>query len=737
MIPRFIEFCLHWRWTLFLTGVATAVLAFLLTGPVEFDQSLVSMFPRNDPVRESFGLLRRTFGDDEVVLAVYRDPHLLTDQGIGRLEELTRQLSSLSGVSDAISLASVPLARPLLTASSPARANLLNLLEGLLIGSDHQTAAVVVKLASSEEEADSQTTVANIRRVVLDHDPDGTIAGEPALVMEGYRLLKRDGKVLTSTAICLLLLVVAVCFQSVRWMLVPATVVAWTILIHRAFLQACDFEISMVSSMLTAMITVLTVATVMHAIVRFRGYVEMGDTVDVAFRRTVDLLYAPILWAIGTDIVAFSSLTVTEVGPVRDYGWMMALAAGLIPVGMVLFLPVLLVAWQSGDTCRTAWTPGKLRRALRRSALFVYRHRPLLTGLAGLILVFAVMGSLRLEVESDFTKNFRRHSEIVHSYQQIEEHLGGAGMWDVLIPFTPPLSDSLIEKLRHLAADLREVEIDEDESTVRLSKVFTIADVLDAFSSLPGGGWSSWLPVGAKLGLLRTQSPRLVESLLHIPATPGEDAYARIMLRAREQQSLPAKKGLRHEVERIVESHFPQARITGLYVLLSSLIDTILRDQWRALGIAGIGMTVMLVCAFRSPWLALIGLVPNAVPLLFVTGVMGWLGVKVNLGIAMIATVSIGLSVDSTIHYIHAFRRAVRQGESLVSAAVGAHETAGRALTYSTLCLVMGFSALITSEFMPTVYFGATVGLTMLGGLVGNLILLPLMLTTLPRRMVG
>lgn len=187
-------------------------------------------------------------------------------------------------------------------------------------------------------------------------------------------------------------------------------------------------------------------------------------------------------------------------------------------------------------------------------------------------------------------------------------------------------------------------------------------------------------------------------------------------------------------VRRIVAEEFPAApdrpggEVTGFFVLLAQLVERLLADQWAAFLVATAGILLLLAVSLRSVALALVALVPNALPIFLVLGLLGWIGEPVNMGTAMIAAVSMGLSVDSSIHYIVAFRRRLAL-DGAVEAALGvAHETAGRAMVFATLALVVGFLALLSSSFIPTVSFGALCCLTLTGGLAGNLVVLPVLL---------
>jgi len=197
-----------------------------------------------------------------------------------------------------------------------------------------------------------------------------------------------------------------------------------------------------------------------------------------------------------------------------------------------------------------------------------------------------------------------------------------------------------------------------------------------------------------------------------------------------------ARQRIIEQVKRIVHEEFPQetndhgraAEVTGFFVLLTYLIDSLLADQWLAFAVACAGIGLMMLIAFRNPLYALVALVPNVLPIVIVTGLLGWSGLKINMGAAMIAAVSMGLSIDSSIHYITSFQRARREGKNVATSLGTVHQSVGRAMVFSTLALIAGFIVLCFSDFIPTVYFGALVSLTMLGGLAGNLLVLPLLL---------
>ncbi|MEX0937073.1 MAG: MMPL family transporter [Pirellulales bacterium] len=723
MTSKLVDRWIRGRWWLLAIGVVVAALSLLPAQHLAFDRSIENMFAPSDPLLVSYRRLQRTFGGNELVLAAYEDPRLLTPQGIERLAKLEARLLRVPGVKAVLSLRS-PLGDEILEDRALAR-RYRELFTGYTHSDDYQTAAAVVMLVPEREtDVPRAETVEQLRAAVAPLD-SGTVAGEPVMIVDGFRFIEEDGQRLGTSSTVLLMLTIAACFRSLRWMLVPLAVVQWTLLVTRAVLVWGGVRLSMVSSMLTAIVTVVGVATVVHIIVRFREGRDRGLSPSEALRFAGLLLAGPIVWACLTDAVGFGSLLTGNVGPVRDFGLMMALGATLVIAAVALLVPGLALAGRIDVDPQRVWGEVWLGRGLGQ-ALRTVRWRPKSIAL-GVLLVTAAMtaGSARLEVESDFTRNFRRGSRIVQSYQFIEQRLGGAGVWDIILPAPERLNWQYLSRVLALEERLR-------REVPQLTKVLSLADAVEAgapvdLKRVPLAAVRNTM-VRTSLTVMRGRMPEFYSALYgEDPQHPGEH-FLRIMLRAREQQPSDQKQAMIEQVRRISREEFPEAEVTGYFVLLTRLIESIVRDQWVAFGVAATGIWLMMLIAFRSPLLALIALVPNVLPVLLVMGLMGWLGLKINMGAAMIAAVSIGLSVDSSIHYLTAFRRRRDEGASLNEALDSVQQSVGRAVSFATLALVVGFSTLCLSQFVPTIYFGVLVSLTMLGGLAGNLIVLPLLL---------
>jgi predicted RND superfamily exporter protein len=759
---RVTDWLIAWRWPLLLAGVVAAAVAWPVAGRLSFDRSVENMFAEDDPVMGPFRRLRRAFGANEVVMAVYVDDELLhkDKRGIRRLASIADRLERVPGVASVVSLDRLLAQNEADKAVQPpdylpldsrlARAA-IELFEGYTHGADGRTAAVACMLtAEAEAELSRWETVRDLRAVMEDL-PDGLapgmLSGEPVMVVEGFRFVEEDAGRLGFWSTVLLSIVILICFRSIRWVLIPVAVVQLTLLLAKALIVWWGLRLTMVSSMLTAIVTVVGIATVMHVIVRFGDARRAGREPRAALSHAGGLVAVAIFWACSTDAAGFASLRVARVEPVQDFGLMMALGSLLVVVSVAMLLPGLALLGGTADHPRRAWGEGLLSAQLKWLIREV-ESRPavlatLLLGVAALI----IAGTARLKVESDFTRNFRAKSKIVTSYVFVEEHLGGAGVWDIVVPAPENLDWEYLKRILELEDRLRtEVVLADTRHPDRpsqpgLTKVISLADMVVAGASrdldrVPFAFVRNSL-VRVGLQRMRDRLPDFYDALYgEDQGEPGRHSF-RVMLRSRERQPAEQKRLLISQVTEIVREEFPPTdttpggEVTGYFVVLASLIDSMVRDQWTTFAVAAVAITVMMLVALRDLRLALIALIPNALPILAVMGLMGWFGLKINMGAAMIAAVSLGLSVDSSIHYLTSFQRARRAGNSVHDALTDVEQTVGRAMVFSTLALIVGFLVLLTSSFIPTVWFGGLVSLAMLGGLAGNLVVLPVLLKLL------
>ncbi len=508
---------------------------------------------------------------------------------------------------------------------------------------------------------------------------------------------------------------------------------------HALVLCDCGLELTMISSMLVAIVTVIGIATTMHWLHHFQSdHARGGSKIDVV-RSSLRSVFQPLAWACLTDAIAFAALLMARVEPIRDYGAMMCVASLVTLIGVLCLGPglVLLFDFPQRGSTRDDEKSGMNFTTARYLEIGIGMRRTAIATLF-IAIILVVVGTPRLTIETDFLKNFRPDSNLVEGYQIVERELSGAGVWDAVIPAPTPLSEEYLRYVSALEARLK------DLPGGGPTKIISLVDA-EAISRL--SPLLSLLPLELRLAAMRTAMPDFYDSMLQRPNPSGIQSL-RIMLRAREAMSSAEKQQLissvRREIEEavsepaFVECFAAERRgdlqaappiVTGYYVLLPKLVESVIADQWICLGAAMLGIGTVLWLAIGDWKLALIALIANTLPSLACVAFLGIVNIPINLGVVMIAAVSLGLSVDSSLHYLIDYRRRRRAGETQRSALHLTQRQIGTPIICSSLSLILGFLSLCTSDFLPTVWFGGMAAAAIVMGMFANLIWLPVFLT--------
>lgn len=792
---------------LLLAAVALVVAAIPMSERLQFDQRIESFFAHDNPDLKILERSRRDFGGDEFVIVAWTEERLfnidadqtypetlndvlavnfmpeVSESANARIEATTEQLNAIPGVN-----ASQTQHLPGLLHKAPryraARRAMVRMFEGSLVGQDGRTTGILLQLQTQEDAGIARgDTLKQIRSVAEAMSADVgevAVAGEPVQVFDMFEIVEEDGQTLFLVSLVILASVLLLMFRGVRWVLAPVGLVLGAAIATRAILVLVGAELSMVSSMMNSLVTVIGIATFMHVIVHYRelrtkhsklqptGQTDEQNAAGFGLvaQQTLRDMAVPVFWTCVTTGVGFASLLVSQITPVRSFAIMMCLATAVVFIGCCVIMPATLA---SGSRLRSpAQVPLEhwLDRALQLTCRAV-ENRPAIAGLiCAALFVGSIPGVLSLEIETDFSKNFKESSTIVQSLRFVEGRLGGAGSWEVSFD-TPEetsehyvLNDDFLSQVRRLTEALREMTAGDD--SIRVLSLTDIGEIPP--KRLFGTPTKT-------LARIRRLQPLMIDNFYN-----NEARRMRIVLRSKEQQPTEQKAKQIVAIRECVSNFFEAERMaaleaevlrkaeaaaadpgdavavadtpavatflqetppaaSGMFVLLAELILSLLDDQLKSFIVACVGILLCITVAFRSLRLGIISLFPNVFPVAVVMGTLGWIGSPVNIGTAMITSVSMGLTVDSTIHYITAFERA-RRHTTVANALQIAHSGAGRAVVFAHLALVAGFLVLTASRFVPLVYFGALLSLSMIGGLFGDLVLLPLLLRWTTRETV-
>ncbi len=661
---------------------------------------------------------------------------------------------------------------------------------GVTLGPDAITTALVVQLhreLGKPEEAGQK--LETIRRTAQEFMQSENIpqlegpytAGTLLMIHDVYEYTAQDGRRLQFFSVLLMAIVITGAFvvpelrqawiryrlgqvsllrgmgdvlASTRWLILPFLVIYSTLTWSEAIWSLVRGEITMVGSAISSLVAVISVTSVVHLGLHYKELRQRMDS-QLALQQTLRYLGPALFWVILTTAGGFAALLVCQIKPVYDFGMIMALATGLVGVATLFFFPLTAMGWQS-QPAYTVQTPSWMQNSLNR-LLLVLDSRPWMCG-CGLLLPMATLalGMTRLQPQTDFTNNFRSETGVYQSYRFIEDYYGGAGQLELILS-TPDLFSlsneelsSYLRRLQMLQDRLTNIEItlESGETVKGITKAISIPDFYDFMDNIPVV--ASWLTPRARLFMLAGDLPNAKKELgVRAALVPAgvwqkiqenavlfsfwnrEERKLRILLQARERLSAWAKRKLLAQIDACCQETLgaqAEYQLTGVYLMLAGLIESVLRDQAYTTLVSLACMFLMAVLAFQRWKLALIALVPTVLPVLAVVGTMGWIGLPVNIATAMLASVAMGMTIDSSLLYLYRLREEQLAGQSFAVALIRTHRSTGAALLVASFALVLGFSVLTQSRFIPLVHFGLLSALALLGGVIGNLVLLPLLL---------
>lgn len=735
-----------------LAMLAIVIAAHYPASKLQLDQSIEAMFAANDPVRMAFEQSRRSFGGDEFVFVAYEAPDLYSnvasvngdEEGESRkavnparldeIKQFAARMEAIPGVAPestqdlghmlAPEGENLPRGIRIMLRMPTIAEKAMTFAEAVLVSPDRTTVGIALRLRPSEQDPIGRAeTIRQIRQMAATHVPPAIVVGEPVQLADTFRYIEEDGTLLGWTSAVLLSIVIAVLFRSIRWVLLPLLVVYSSLVLTEAALVFTGLELSMVSSVLSALVTVIGIATVMHVIVHYRSlHARHFEELETKASREADLqetlieLGPPIFWTCLTTALGFLALTYSSILPVRSFGVMMAISTAAVFLTSFTMLPGGILAGHESMKVSSylsdAATIGTLRLLIGHLKQHGWKW------LVGTLVVMAIasVGLFRLQVETDFSKNFRKSSPIVKALDFFEDRMGGAGSWELLLSTPEGLTVQIEDDVRQLADRLKELKTN---GGAKITKVVSITDGLDLIPKV-----ATRLSRTSRLELLNQFQPEFVPSLYN-----SDEKTLRIILRSNEREDSEEKLALIDAATDLAREYDPTAKPAGTFLLLARLVESLLSDQWCSFALATVTIILAVAIAFRSIRFGLISIIPNALPIALILGGIGWFGIPVNMGTAMIASVSVGLTVDSSIHYLAGYRRARESGVCHWDAMAAVHAGTGRALVYAHVALIGGFSVLALSNFVPIIYFGVLVSAAMAIGLFGDLVILPMLLT--------
>jgi predicted RND superfamily exporter protein len=376
------------------------------------------------------------------------------------------------------------------------------------------------------------------------------------------------------------------------------------------------------------------------------------------------------------------------------------------------------------------------------------------------MIIFSLTGANQLFVENSFIDYFKKDTDIYKGMKNIDENLGGTTPLDVILTF----KDDKNNKVLNNASQENDEELDsfEDEfddekddktywfTTSKMEKIRAIHNYLDSLPQIGKVLSLSTLDEVGKilnngkyldsfaLALLNQKLPQKYKKILLNPYVNIETNQARITARIIDSKPNLRRdeliKKINHDLSKIINPKTQNFQLSNLLILYNNMLQSLFDSQISTLGVVVLILFVMFLILFKSLRIAIIALIVNIVPVGVIFGFMGWMKIPLDMMTITIAAISIGIAVDNTIHYIHRFKlELVKNNNDLKQTMFNTHKSIGVAMFYTSLIIMVGFSVLVLSNFIPTIYFGLLTLIAMFMAILSDLLLLPVLLLLFSR----
>ena len=750
------------------------------------DASSETLLIEGDPDLAYLKEVTDRYGSKDFLILTYTpNEGMVSDNSINNLLSLKYKIQSLNWVHSVITLLDIPL---LSNSDAPLQERLesfktlkdegvdkdrgfkeiLNspVFRNYVISEDGNTSGIIVNikenkkldnienLSKAEIEAykdklkkQNHENIIEIRQVIQSYGDVGKIylGGIPMIADDMMTFIKSDIVVFGLGVLLFIIATLWFVFRKLIWIIVPISSCLFSVVIMMGLLGILGWKVTVISSNFIALMLILTMAMNIHMSTRFlqlrKDFPDKNNFEIITL--TTNKMFWPIIYTVLTTVFAFLSLIFSGIKPIIDFGWMMTF--GLITSFIITFtlLPTLLNFAPTKNISIKKEQESKITTFLGSVSL---NNKNTIFGITGIVIILSIFGISKLEVENSFINYFNKDTEIYKGMKLIDEELGGTTPLEIILKF--PAKEEGKKKTSTEDDEFEDWGDEEDGNDEKYwftkDKIDRIASVHNYLDSLPQVGkvlsFSSIIDVATQLnnnkplgtlemGVLYSKIPESIKTEIIDPYLSIKDNEARISLRIIDSQENLRRNDLINKINFDLKNEIgldeSEFKLAGVLILFNNLLQSLFKSQILTLGLVMIGIFSMFIILFRNIRLSLIGVVPNFIAAFFILGIIGLLGIPLDMMTITIAAITIGIAVDNSIHYIYRFKEEFSKIKDYSKTLKKCHSTVGIAILNTSITIVFGFSILVLSKFIPTIYFGMFTGLAMLLAMISVLTLLP------------
>ncbi|MDC0436081.1 MMPL family transporter [Candidatus Pelagibacter sp.] len=747
------------------------------------DASSETLLIEGDPDLKYLREVTERYGSKDFLVLTYTpEVKMISETSVNNLLSLKYKIQSLDWVHSVVTLLDIPL---LNNSDSPLQERLekfttlkdegvdkergfdeiLNspVFRNFVISEDGKTSGIIVYIKKDETlkhlqgknikaienhkdvlKKKNHENIIQIREIIKSYEDVGKIylGGIPMIADDMMSFIKSDIIVFGLGVFLFIIAILWFVFRKLIWIIIPISSCFFSVLIMTGLLGLLGWKVTVISSNFIALMLILTMAMNIHMSTRFlqlrNNFPDLKNFEIISM--TTGKMFWPILYTVLTTVCAFLSLIFSGIKPIIDFGWMMTF--GLITSFIITFtlLPTLLYFFSNNNVQLKEDSESKITSFLGKISI---NNKTSIFTITGLIIILSAIGISRLEVENSFINYFNKNTEIYKGMKLIDEKLGGTTPLEVILKFPNK------EKIESNEDDeFEDWDSDEDQNDEKywftkdkidriemvhnylddltpVGKVLSFSSVIEVATQLNNNK-----PLGTlEMGVLYSKIPENIKNEIIDPYISIKDNEARVSLRIIDSQDGLRRndliKKINYDLKNKLKLKEDEFKLAGVLILFNNLLQSLFKSQILTLGLVMAGIFVMFMILFKNVKISLIGVVPNFIAAFFILGIIGLLKIPLDMMTITIAAITIGIAVDNSIHYIYRFKEEFEKNKDYNETLKICHSTVGVAILNTSITIVFGFSILVFSKFIPTIYFGVFTGIAMLLAMISVLTLLP------------
>ena len=742
-------------WSLIAFSIIVGVSALQIKN-FSLDASSESLSLDGDNNLELYFATQETFGSDESLVISYsaKDGTILSIDQLNFLKLLRDDLLDIEGISSIISildvslfqsppLSLVELASDVYTIDNGKADKTLvaqefknsPLYANNLVSADLKTTALLIPLETDDprlliDDESLKIIIKNIRSTMDAYRDNATLflGGVPMIRNDVIDFIKSDLIVFSLAVVFAMSIMLSVFFRTIKWVVIPISISIIGAIFMTGLISAIGWKVTVISANFFSLLLVMTLSVIIHLVVRYREIAnqELEQSNSDVIRQTLNQMIRPCVYTVITTIAAFASLTSSKVQPVIDFGLMMSIGVTVAFVLSFIGFAIVMTLLQKPKP------PKKPEQffILQRLAQSTDIHGKSIIMSIAIVAVIAIFGLSKLSVENSFINYFKKNTEIYQGLSFIDKELGGT------IPLEIVFDD--IASAYWADASLREEFHEVHNYLDNLPSIGKVLSI-DTFMQVLKDSNEGKAPNGFLLILGKNNMPDFAKSQVLKPHISDETDQIRIVARVNETTSDLDRNQLIIDIKKaLVENYYfneDDFYFTGTFSLYNNLLQSLFSSQIKTILTVFTIIFILFLIVFRSISIALIAVVPNIIPSLVIMGLMGLVGIPLDIMTITIAAIAIGIGIDNAIHYISRFKNELLVDSDYVSSMYRAHNSIGVSMFYTAATVAIGFLVLILSNFIPSIYFGIFMAIAMLSAVIVNLTLLPKLLIIFKPRM--